>query len=975
MSVLVECLGRYMTLLAESAKEFAEHSGRARITAFDVVDGLAELGIDLEDLSGWMAESGGVNAPEEGAGAEGAAGANRPSLPAWKGANPGTVIYGKPGDNKVLVLFMSILVTILCNNTNSDCMLLLDVLDNGRAKRSPEDESVYEWHALPQGFELPQTDDGQDAYAYPEGTDDDMAMDLTEELKGSNGHIGKSNSGKWIPGMKPDFIPEYMPPFPGAVALEEEPQIKSEDSKANTPSLTFKSQDMELIEGVSTTAGLDSTVPEMAGDATSKSASGVKLSINTSQVVPPGHSKAPEKSLSDGKVKPDVNPYKHVVPFNESDLPFSTLSIPILPPSSASSSADSHSRRRARAAGLSQDSQQLFSDTLMTFMDLTPIPAPSQRRLKRQSKLAHSIAKPGEESDTLFANSQQPGIIDSLLKQSAPPAIMNKFANPGVSIQDILTPVLPSERVMPVSDPVQNSPSTPSISRQGSLPASTGSRKGSFSNSPLSNMVYPPKETFSSSTLSAATASINKAKAGGPRKLSSAGTDAVPFTPAVPIYQPPPVVPAASPSTIASFPTPAAAAPINPSILSRIGSNFDPAALLAAQSPAPATTVAPAIATFPSFSNGLPSIQQPVVPIVLPQQRVVAVAPPVISPPTQPAGAFTNMNTGTPRPMAPSALPNLAPPRAAPTPLISPKVEAPAVSIMAPVPTSKPPAAAPVSLSDLPLSMSIGSASLSSSSANTLSSSKKATLTTTIPPGSTTQAPTAAPKIRFKFSALSSGNPGSDPDASNIGSSSSKHSHHRSSSTSSSHLLEDHRSSSVASSGSSHHHHNHKKSKKSSRDYEDEDQDDEEDQAREKKKKKKSKSKDRDKDRDRERDRDPDSDEDEGSGRKHKHKHHKHHKSHESSGGSNGHHGSSTVISSTVTPGHNYSVYGYQAAAEEPTEIIDCICSNPTLDDGLFMIACDKCEVWFHGRCVGVREGDAVNSWFCQRCTSAGHGR
>jgi hypothetical protein len=52
--------------------------------------------------------------------------------------------------------------------------------------------------------------------------------------------------------------------------------------------------------------------------------------------------------------------------------------------------------------------------------------------------------------------------------------------------------------------------------------------------------------------------------------------------------------------------------------------------------------------------------------------------------------------------------------------------------------------------------------------------------------------------------------------------------------------------------------------------------------------------------------------------------------------------------------------------------VINCICSNPTLDDGLFMIACDQCEVWFHGRCVGVREGDAVRTWFCQRCTSSG---
>ncbi|KAK3820743.1 MAG: hypothetical protein JOS17DRAFT_688376, partial [Linnemannia elongata] len=60
---------------------------------------------------------------------------------------------------------------------------------------------------------------------------------------------------------------------------------------------------------------------------------------------------------------------------------------------------------------------------------------------------------------------------------------------------------------------------------------------------------------------------------------------------------------------------------------------------------------------------------------------------------------------------------------------------------------------------------------------------------------------------------------------------------------------------------------------------------------------------------------------------------------------------------------------------DDSGEVINCICSNPTLDDGLFMIACDRCEVWFHGRCVGVREGDAVKTWFCQRCTSSGNAR
>lgn len=50
---------------------------------------------------------------------------------------------------------------------------------------------------------------------------------------------------------------------------------------------------------------------------------------------------------------------------------------------------------------------------------------------------------------------------------------------------------------------------------------------------------------------------------------------------------------------------------------------------------------------------------------------------------------------------------------------------------------------------------------------------------------------------------------------------------------------------------------------------------------------------------------------------------------------------------------------------------IKCICQHSTVDFGRFMIACDSCEVWFHGECVKVT-AESVHSgaqWLCLRCS------
>ncbi|KAJ1910226.1 hypothetical protein IWQ60_010767, partial [Tieghemiomyces parasiticus] len=61
--------------------------------------------------------------------------------------------------------------------------------------------------------------------------------------------------------------------------------------------------------------------------------------------------------------------------------------------------------------------------------------------------------------------------------------------------------------------------------------------------------------------------------------------------------------------------------------------------------------------------------------------------------------------------------------------------------------------------------------------------------------------------------------------------------------------------------------------------------------------------------------------------------------------------------------------YAIPAPADPHAEdIINCICDTPYYDDTLFMISCDRCKQWFHGRCVNIAPGSDPESWFCPRC-------
>ena len=45
-----------------------------------------------------------------------------------------------------------------------------------------------------------------------------------------------------------------------------------------------------------------------------------------------------------------------------------------------------------------------------------------------------------------------------------------------------------------------------------------------------------------------------------------------------------------------------------------------------------------------------------------------------------------------------------------------------------------------------------------------------------------------------------------------------------------------------------------------------------------------------------------------------------------------------------------------------------CLCRKP--DNGEFMIACDACDEWYHGKCVNItaQEGLLIDKYFCPKC-------
>lgn len=63
-----------------------------------------------------------------------------------------------------------------------------------------------------------------------------------------------------------------------------------------------------------------------------------------------------------------------------------------------------------------------------------------------------------------------------------------------------------------------------------------------------------------------------------------------------------------------------------------------------------------------------------------------------------------------------------------------------------------------------------------------------------------------------------------------------------------------------------------------------------------------------------------------------------------------------------------YGLSRFRAERGTETWTVDCICGAKD-DDGERMLACDRCNVWQHTRCVGIENSDEIPTKFlCKRC-------
>ena len=67
-----------------------------------------------------------------------------------------------------------------------------------------------------------------------------------------------------------------------------------------------------------------------------------------------------------------------------------------------------------------------------------------------------------------------------------------------------------------------------------------------------------------------------------------------------------------------------------------------------------------------------------------------------------------------------------------------------------------------------------------------------------------------------------------------------------------------------------------------------------------------------------------------------------------------------------VSPRHPIGMDDSGSSSDEGS-VTRCICGKKDYN-GIFMIQCEKCQVWQHGSCMGVKEKDVPDKYYCERC-------
>jgi len=55
-------------------------------------------------------------------------------------------------------------------------------------------------------------------------------------------------------------------------------------------------------------------------------------------------------------------------------------------------------------------------------------------------------------------------------------------------------------------------------------------------------------------------------------------------------------------------------------------------------------------------------------------------------------------------------------------------------------------------------------------------------------------------------------------------------------------------------------------------------------------------------------------------------------------------------------------------AVDDDDDRIDCVCG--VNEDRGFMLFCEQCRRWLHGRCVGVTKKTEPEHFYCSRCVA-----